>query len=870
MGLRSPARGHACANGSIAERQERGPRDERQRGSRRELRVNFHDSLELPVPPTKAHRFLSEGIVIAPTGADAEDLSKDDELKAAEKEAQEAERALEQAKQGASGNHDQDSRAAEVQREVERARLEAEKDLKERLREAQDKLLDEKASRLREAEQRLDKAIAAKLKEAEKRLRSEAEDRTEQRAGAARGSSGDFGSVRLHTEASANASGLADVPFEDCSPDFCSTCFEIASPVSTRAPWEGELSQWGRISPCTYHEASSALRRWQPEEPVCALHPDAAVRTAVVDLHPSSVSSAGTWDITPCLSREGPSMAVVLAWCNGARYGAGARSLAGALRDARFLLPAGEGGGLSPAFSAHLALQPARLSIWQLSTSESFHGRPPFDGPPLSRRDFSGRGRVQLPHSALEFPQRLAGDSLRHPIRAVFATNNFLQQASRAATDSVHASLSTCDLAPRATAPRPAIARLALPAPRAPRGSFASVVRTGEDTELSGRSDALWGLRGAGDAAALLSNGRPLELVPAWPRSLALPRDLVTDVMLEVLGFETEPSAAALDVAAAAQSWGIAADGLENIDALDCDILPGIGDWRRVAPVFFAAGRLPPPPTSPRARLSMSTVAISPRLLPVRSHRGVHFSAAGARDFHRPPQCGGSRTRGGSSLWRTRANPGRRPDTPWTCPTWARECWAPLDGALLAFAVDPAEGYPALWAQFATVEGKFARVLMGAVQGDDALPAPPALMTDSGPMCAMPGACLHAAGRGVAHVEAAPFADVDGWPALPEAFVERSVALPIEAAAVGSLSPPQLVLTGRVIAGGRRKYGSLRRMLAMAVEPNPPGAASQIRSHGPGGLPRDVHGAPAGTYQRAGDARAIGPANGAPPQGRPN
>jgi len=69
---------------------------------------------------------------------------------------------------------------AEILRATQEARDTGERDLAARLKEIEEKLLDEKAPRLREAEQRLDKAIEQRLKEAEKRLRKEADARIEE------------------------------------------------------------------------------------------------------------------------------------------------------------------------------------------------------------------------------------------------------------------------------------------------------------------------------------------------------------------------------------------------------------------------------------------------------------------------------------------------------------------------------------------------------------------------------------------------------------------------------------------------------------------------------------------------------------------
>ena len=96
-------------------------------------------------------------------------------------------------------------------------------------------------------------------------------------------------------------------------------------------------------------------------------------------------------------------------------------------------------------------------------------------------------------------------------------------------------------------------------------------------------------------------------------------------------------------------------------------------------------------------------------------------------------------------------------------------------------------------------------MLMGAVQGDAILPAPPALMTDDGPMLTIPGMLSEATARDITPVEAVPFFAPDDELALPEAFVDVSAGLPIEAMAVGALSLPQLALSSRMIADGWRQ-----------------------------------------------------------------
>jgi len=111
--------------------------------------------------------------------------SREAAVKSAESLLAEAERCLDQAREAAvpaaaeGVRRVEEAQRVEVERAVAAAREDGEEGLRVRLREAEVKLLEEKAVRLREAEQRLDKAIATRLHDTERRFRRELDDTVE-------------------------------------------------------------------------------------------------------------------------------------------------------------------------------------------------------------------------------------------------------------------------------------------------------------------------------------------------------------------------------------------------------------------------------------------------------------------------------------------------------------------------------------------------------------------------------------------------------------------------------------------------------------------------------------------------------------------
>ena len=88
--------------------------------------------------------------------------------------------------------------------------------------------------------------------------------------------------------------------------------------------------------------------------------------------------------------------------------------------------------------------------------------------------------------------------------------------------------------------------------------------------------------------------GCPVELLLAWPREPALPRDIVAATTARALGLKAEPGAAAVYVGLAAMSWSRAADDSATLVAAPRPRAQELLGAAEQNGVQWALGDLPP------------------------------------------------------------------------------------------------------------------------------------------------------------------------------------------------------------------------------------------------------------------------------------